>query len=69
MTAGADVAAEIRRRAQRTCTRCGGFGVPGASRLTLAIDVCPRCFGTGYEDDPKLLAIAERIERAANESR
>ncbi len=69
--------AELRRRAKRTCDRCGGFGVLGATdaerggfsasrRASRTSDfgrACPRCRGAGYEDDPKLLALAERLEQ------
>ncbi|MBC8447800.1 MAG: hypothetical protein H8D78_08625 [Chloroflexi bacterium] len=61
-----DIAAELRRRAKRTCSRCGGFGhvcPPGHMSYTAAnAATCPRCQGTGYEPWPELLALAEQLE-------
>jgi len=62
-----DIAGDLRRRAKRTCSRCGGYGhvcPPGHMSTTTAnAATCPRCHGTGYEPWPELLILAEQLEQ------
>jgi len=60
-----DIAVELRRRAKRTCSRCGGYGhvcPPGHLSASANAMTCPRCHGTGYEPWPELLALAGQLE-------
>ena len=59
------IAVELRRRAARTCSHCGGYGYQRRSESSTSVDHtgCPSCKGTGYEKWPELLALAKRLEQ------
>ena len=60
-----DMARELRRRARRTCRRCGGYGHVGpleSCTSSAVATTCPRCQGTGYEEWPELRDLAGRLE-------
>jgi len=61
----ADIARELRRRAKRTCSHCGGNGLNHdanrESTVTASL-ACSHCGGSGYELWPELEAAAEQIE-------
>ena len=63
-----DIARELRRRATRTCRRCGGYGhiCPRESHSSTAMaTTCPCCHGTGLEPWPELQDLADRLELLA----
>lgn len=53
----ADIARELRRRAKRTCSFCGGSESTATAPLA-----CSQCGSSGYELRPELEAAAAQLE-------
>ncbi len=61
-----EIADELRRRANRSCDMCGGFGHfhdPGTNPTPDTH--CPKCHGTGLIVNVDLAQAAEQLKKAA----